>query len=103
MEDFDPELVINFDDDNSTNFGVIKDSVIVIPKTCQYNNGQEFQVEDIENENETDDAEMEDLVPDHLFTFPDKNAVISTDQDGTEFRLSWKCDLCGRNHMDVQN
>lgn len=88
VEDFDPELVINFDDDNSTNFGVIKDSVIVIPKTCQYNNGQEFQVEDIENENETDDAEMEDLVPDHLFTFPDKNAVISTDQDGTEFRLS---------------
>lgn len=88
VEDFDPELVINFDDDNSTNFGVIKDSVIVIPKTCQYNNGQEFQVEDIENENETDDTEMEDLVPDHLFTFPDKNAVISTDQDGTEFRLS---------------
>lgn len=88
VEDFDPELVINFDDDNSTNFGVIKDSVIVIPTTCQYNNGQEFQVEDIENENETDDAEMEDLVPDHLFTFPDKNAVISTDQDGTEFRMS---------------
>lgn len=90
VEDFEEEKVINFDDNNTTNFGVIKDSVIVIPTACQEVNDQEFKVEDIEDTSSTSnlqDSQPENIVPDHLFTFPDKNAVISTKEDGTTYRI----------------
>ncbi len=87
VDDFDADRVISFDGSNNTNFGVIKESVIVVPTMCRYSNGQEFRVEDIET-TEVSDQEMEDLVPDHLFTFPNKNAVISTNDDGTDYTLS---------------
>lgn len=91
VEDFAEEKVINFDSNSNTNFGVIKDSVIVIPTACQSYNGKDFYVEDIDNGESTinpDDSEMENLVPDHRFTFPNKAAVISTGEGGTEYRLS---------------
>lgn len=90
VDDFDADRVINFDRSNNTNFGVIKESVIVIPAECQNNRHQQFRVEDIRSSVSTqsqDEPTMEELVPDHLFTFPDKNAVIYTGEDGTEFRL----------------
>lgn len=91
VDDFDADRVINFDEDSETNFGVIKDSVVVIPIMCQYGNGREFQVNDVDNDESIADSgepELEELVPDHVFTFPDKNAVISTNSDGTVCKLS---------------
>ena len=91
VDDFEEEKVINFDDKSNTNFGVIKDSVIVLPTMSQYGNGREFQVTDIDNPqvvSEADEPQMENLVPDQLFTFPDKNAVISTREDGSIYTLS---------------
>ena len=90
VDDFDEEQVINFDDNDSTNFGVIKESVIVIPTACQSSNGQEFQVDDIDDMEgiADDELELEALVPEHLFTFPDKDAVISVSEGGVDYRLS---------------
>lgn len=93
VEDFDEDLVINFDEDYTTNFGVLNDSVIVIPSDCRFANNQELVVEDLDDEGINPDGEeyepqLEELVPDHLFTFPDKNAVVSTGEDGTAFTLS---------------
>lgn len=85
ISDFDEERVIDFGGDGTTNFGVIKDSVIVIPELCWYQNGQPLlQVDDIETQNEVDD----DIVPEHLFTFPYKSAVISYNDDETGYKLS---------------
>lgn len=85
ISDFDEEKVIDFGGDGTTNFGVIKDTVIVIPELCRYQNGQDLlQVEDLEDQSETDDS----IVPEHLFTFPDKNAVISYSDDESEYKLS---------------
>lgn len=85
IDDFDPDRTINFGGDGITNFGVIKSSVVVIPELCRYQNGHDLlQVEDIETTSESD----ENIVPDHLFTFPDKNAVISDNEDGSEYTLS---------------
>lgn len=94
-EDFDEDSVVNFDSDTTTNFGVLNSSVIVIPSDCQFAGGREFTVEDLDDEDVNilaDDGEyepqLEELVPEHLFTFPDKDAVISTGEDGTAFTLS---------------
>lgn len=93
VEDFDEDLVINFDEDNTTNFGVMNDSVIVIPADCQSSNNRELVVEDIDDEDinpggEEYEPQLEELVPDHRFTFPDKDAVISTGEDGTVTTLA---------------
>jgi len=93
MDDFDVERVINFDGEGIKNFGVLKESVIVVPLSCQYKGTQEFQVDDLDNVEtiaEDDEPELEELVPDHLYTFPDKNAIISSDESGDAYRL---CEL----------
>lgn len=91
VDDFEEEKVINFDGESDTNFGVIKDSVIVVPIMSQYSNAGEFQVIDLDNPqsiSDSDEPQMENLVPDQLFNFPDKNAVISTKEDGSPYTLS---------------
>ena len=91
VDDFEEEKVINFDGESNTNFGVIKDSVIVLPTMSQYGNGGEFYVTDIENPqtvSDFDEPQMENLVPDQFFTFPDRNAVIFTREDNSVYRLS---------------
>lgn len=99
VDDFDENRVISFDGSSETNFGVIKDNVIVVPIMCQYGNGGEFRVDDvdvyevdsvydIDDDADIIEPELDELVPDHLFTFPDKNAVISTNNDGTTYKLS---------------
>lgn len=85
VNDFDEDRVIDFDGDENNNFGVIKDSVIVVPMSCQYIGDEEFRVDDLDDANPLSDDENnepEDVVPEHLFTFPDKNAVISTSENG---------------------
>lgn len=98
VEDFEQDLVLNFDEDTTTNFGVLNDSVIVVPSDCRFANDQEFVVEDLDDEDisaladdwtaEEYEPQLEDLVPEHLFTFPDKDAVISENEDGTVRTLS---------------
>lgn len=93
IEDFDEDRVINFDNDNTDNFGVLKDTVIVIPEACKYKEEKGFKVDDIElvsDEGAENAYELDALVPDHLYTFPDKNAVISENENGETYRL---CDL----------
>lgn len=98
VEDFDEDMVINFDSDNTKNFGVLNSDVIVVPSDCRVANNREFTVEDLDDEDintladdldgEEYDPQLEGLVPEHLFTFPDKNAVIPPDDDGTPRTLS---------------
>lgn len=93
VNDFEEDLVINFDEDTTTNFGVMKDSVIVIPSACRFANNKELKVEDIEGEDiyaggEEYKPQMEKLVPDHRFTFPDRNAIISTDEENKNLTLA---------------
>jgi uncharacterized repeat protein (TIGR02543 family) len=89
VDDFDEERVINFDGESDTNFGVIKESVIVIPYSCQYTSSGDLKVTDLEDDTDedSDEPQMEDLVPEHLFTFPDKDSVISKNGD-TAYHLS---------------
>ena len=88
--------VINFDEHEDTNFGVLKSDIIVIPIASQSDiDGNKFSVKDLGEDEESInsvlydtsvldgtideeyDPEMEDLVPEHLFTFPDKTALMS--------------------------
>lgn len=90
VNDFDEDRVIDFDGDENNNFGVINDSVITIPMSCQYSGDKEFHVDDLEGTSTLSEDEEDDIVPEHLYTFPDKNAIISTNENGEAYRL---CDL----------
>lgn len=85
VDDFDEDKVIDFCGYGTTNFGVIKDSVIVIPEMCRYIDGNDlFRVDDIDVSSSLEEV----IVPDHMFTFPNKDAVILENIDGTEYKLS---------------
>lgn len=90
----DQNLVINFDENDDKNFGVINENVIVIPVSCQstedgkvfefieYLNGDDNDGEerytDYEDGNMPEyQSQLEDLVPKHGYKFPNKDAVIS--------------------------
>ncbi len=70
-ETYGEDSVINFDNDRTTNFGVLKESVKVIP-TENLVNG--FEVIDIDVEGEA--------IPDHNFIFADANDQIQSLQVG---------------------
>lgn len=71
IAEYGEDAVINFDSDRTTNFGVLKDSVKVIP-TESFANG--FDVADVDVEGE--------IVPDHNFIFTNANEQIQALQAG---------------------
>lgn len=85
MGDFPEDRVINFDLDTTTNFGVLANDVLVIPEESLYNNGRYLEVTDLESNVENDETSV--IVPDHVYTLPDKNATF-TDRDSKVRKLS---------------
>lgn len=67
--DFDEDLVIDFDGDSRTNFGVLKESVLVVPTGSL----DRFEVADVAA---YDENGVEELVPDHEFIFSDPYARL---------------------------
>lgn len=64
--DFEPERVVNFDQDTTTNFGVLQDYVVRVISTPTANT---LSVADIPVEGE--------IVPDHTYTFANPDATVS--------------------------
>lgn len=71
IDEYGEKLVINFDDDRTTNFGVLKDSVKVITATSLANG---FEVEDVDI--------VDEVVPDHHFIFANADEHIQNLQIG---------------------
>lgn len=71
IAEYGEDAVINFDSDQTTNFGVLKESVKVIPAESLVNG---FEVTDIDVENEA--------VPEHNFIFNHADAQIQSLQAG---------------------
>lgn len=71
VNEYGEDSVINFDNDRTTNFGVLKDSVKII-KAVDFVNG--FQVSDVGGEDE--------IVPDHNFIFAGASEEIQSLQVG---------------------
>ncbi len=73
IAEYGEEQVINFDDDRTTNFGVLNDSVKVITRDHFVGS---FEVTDIETEEE------DNVVPDHKFIFRNADNKIKNLQAG---------------------